>query len=170
MSKSDLKSLRFQKRGFGQNLKGDYTLIGGCYGWTVQLFNPNHTGGGAKWPTANLNDYFSATECPIDLKPSCIFKFVRCLKVYEKKLTNLDRGGTLEDPFFNKGSALQGPFSSPFGCPRRSMRVPWALIKWNNDDKCVPWCSQGLQNVLFRKGKNYTFDLMIFLYPFILPI
>ena len=48
------------------------------------------------WPTANLNDYFSATECPIDLKPSCIFKFVRCLEVYEKKLVNLDRGGTLE--------------------------------------------------------------------------
>ena len=52
--------------------------------------------GGAKWPTANLNDYFSSTECPIDLKPSCIFKFVCCLEVYEKKLTNLDHGGTLE--------------------------------------------------------------------------
>ena len=42
--------------------------------------------GGVKWPTANLNDYFSATECPIDLKPSCIFKFFRCLEVYEKKI------------------------------------------------------------------------------------
>ena len=48
----------------------------------------------AKWPTANLNDYFSATECPIDLKPSCIFKFVRCLEVY-KELINLDLGGAL---------------------------------------------------------------------------
>ena len=53
-------------------------------------------GGGAKLPTANLKDYFSATECPIDLKPSCIFKFVRCLEVYIKILVNLDLGGTLE--------------------------------------------------------------------------
>ena len=51
---------------------------------------------GGKWPTANLNDYFSATECSIDLKPSCIFKFVCCLEVYEKRLINLDLGGTLE--------------------------------------------------------------------------
>ena len=34
--------------------------------------NPNQAGG-AKWPKATLNDYFSATECSIDLKPSCIF-------------------------------------------------------------------------------------------------
>ena len=46
--------------------------------------------------TANLNEYYSTTECTIDLKPSCIFKFVHCLEVYEKKLINLDRGGTLE--------------------------------------------------------------------------
>ena len=58
--------------------------------------NTNHTGGGGKWPTANLNAYFSATGCPVDLKPSCIFKFVCCLEVYEKKLINLDLGGTLE--------------------------------------------------------------------------
>ena len=45
--------------------------------------------------TANLNDYFFATECPIDLKPSCIFKFVHCLEVYQKMI-NLDLGGTLE--------------------------------------------------------------------------
>ena len=51
---------------------------------------------GAKWPTTNLNDYFCATECQIDLKPSSIFKFVRFLEVYEKKLINLDRGWTLE--------------------------------------------------------------------------
>ena len=55
--------------------------------------NTNHTGGGGKWPTANLNAYFSATGCPVDLKPSCIFKFV---EVYEKKLTYLDHGGTLK--------------------------------------------------------------------------
>ena len=58
--------------------------------------NPKEAEGGAKWPTANLNDYCSATGCPIDLKPSCIFKFVRCPQVYEKKLINLDLGGTLE--------------------------------------------------------------------------
>ena len=73
-----------------------------------------------KWPTANLNDYFSATECAIDLKLSCIFKFVRCLEVYEKKLINLDLGGTLEGPLRDPGgpligkgpliSALQGQF------------------------------------------------------------
>ena len=51
---------------------------------------------GGKWPTANLNNYFSATECPIDLKPKCIFQFARCLEVYEKKWTNLDLGGALE--------------------------------------------------------------------------
>ena len=50
-------------------------------------FNPTQ-GGGSKWPTA--------TDYPIDLKPSCIFKFVRCPEVYEKRLINLDRGGTLE--------------------------------------------------------------------------
>ena len=49
-----------------------------------------------KWPTANIRYYFSATECLIDLKPSCILKFVRCLDVYGKKIINLDRGGTLE--------------------------------------------------------------------------
>ena len=69
--------------------------------------------GGAKWPTANLNDYFSATECPIDLKPSCIFKFVRCPEVYEKKI---DQFGPWRDPgasFIGKGppkSASQGQF------------------------------------------------------------
>ena len=84
---------------------------------TLQL-NPNHAGG-AKWPTANLNDYFSATECPIDLKPSCIFKFVRCLEVCQK----MDEFGPLRDPggpFIGKGppkSASQGPLKGPFGGP-----------------------------------------------------
>ena len=33
---------------------------------------------GAKWP--------SATDCPVDLKPSCKFKLVSCLEVYQKKI------------------------------------------------------------------------------------
>ena len=40
--------------------------------------------GRAKWPTANLNNYFSAIVCLIDLKPSCISKFVCCLEVIKK--------------------------------------------------------------------------------------
>ena len=43
---------------------------------------PNQAGGGAEWPTRNLDAYFSTTKCLIDLKPSCIFKFVRCHEVY----------------------------------------------------------------------------------------
>ena len=43
--------------------------------------------------------YSSGTECRIYPKPGCKFEFVRCLKVYEKKLTNLDPEGTLEGPF-----------------------------------------------------------------------
>ena len=43
-----------------------------------------------------VNDYISGTDCPIDLKPSCIFKFVNCPEVYIKILTNLDLEGTLE--------------------------------------------------------------------------
>ena len=38
--------------------------------------------------------FFSATECPIDLKPCCIFKFVRCCESC-KKIINLDPGGLL---------------------------------------------------------------------------
>ena len=71
--------------------------------------NTNHTGGGGKWPTANLNAYFSATGCPVDLKPSCIFKFVCCLEVYEKKLINLDHGGTLEGLFSARVPQNQPP-------------------------------------------------------------
>ena len=47
-------------------------------------FNPNQVGGGAKWPTANQNNYSFATGCPIDLKPTCIFKFVHCIEEYKK--------------------------------------------------------------------------------------
>ena len=39
-------------------------------------------GGGDKY--ARSNNYFSGTECHIYLKPSCLFKFVRCLEVYKK--------------------------------------------------------------------------------------
>ena len=59
-------------------------------------------GGG---PTTNLNDYFSATKYPIDLKPSCILKFVCCLQVY-KKMINLDPGGPLIDNISLTGSIL----------------------------------------------------------------
>ena len=47
---------------------------------------PSSGGGekGAKWPTVILNNYFSATECPIDLKPSYISKFVECREVCKK--------------------------------------------------------------------------------------
>ena len=54
--------------------------------------------------TANLNDYFFATECPIDLKPSCIFKFVRCHEVYKKNGSI----GTLEGPWRDPGGAFMG--------------------------------------------------------------
>ena len=34
------------------------------------------------------------------------------------------------------------------------MRVPWTLVKYNNDHTYVPWCWEGLKNVFFfRKGK-----------------
>ena len=49
-----------------------------------------------EWPTANLNNYFSATGCPIGLKPNCIFNFVCCLEVYKKNLSIW----TLEGPWF----------------------------------------------------------------------
>ena len=56
-------------------------------------------GGGANMPHRFSNAYSSGTECRIYPKPGCKFEFVRCLKVYEKKLTNLDPEGTLEGPF-----------------------------------------------------------------------
>ena len=68
--------------------------------------------GGAKWPKANQNDYFSETDCPTDLKPSCKFKFFHCLEVYLKN----DQFGPWKDlrrPFVGKGpqkSVSQGPF------------------------------------------------------------
>ena len=71
--------------------------------------------GGGKWPTAYLNNYCSATGCPIDLKPSCILKFVCCLEVYKK----IDQFGPWIEPggpLIGKGppiSASQGPFGGP---------------------------------------------------------
>ena len=56
-------------------------------------------GGGANKPHRFSNAYSSGTECRIDPKPGCKFEFVRCLKVYEKKWTNLDPEGTLAGPF-----------------------------------------------------------------------
>ena len=51
---------------------------------------------GGRGLTANQNDFISGTNCPIDLKPSFIFMFVRCSDVYIKILTKLDLEGTLE--------------------------------------------------------------------------
>ena len=67
-----------------------------------------------------VNDYISGTDCPIDLKPSCIFKFVNCPEVYIKILTNLDLEGTLEwRGFYRQGS----PKISLTGSTLRSMKV-----------------------------------------------
>ena len=33
------------------------------------------------------------------------------------------------------------------------LKWPWTLVKYTNDHKCVPWCSECLENVFFRKGK-----------------
>ena len=41
-------------------------------------------GRGGNWPIENQKGYFSGTECQIDLKPGCRFKFLRCLDVYVK--------------------------------------------------------------------------------------
>ena len=41
----------------------------------------------------------SGTECPIDLKPGCKFKFVRCLETYLKKISIL---------------AMEGPYRALF--------------------------------------------------------
>ena len=46
-------------------------------GFKAGTFNPNQAGGpGDKCPTANQNNYISGINCPIDLKPSCKYKFV----------------------------------------------------------------------------------------------
>ena len=55
---------------------------------------------------------------------------------------------------FHQGSpksALQGPFRGPFRCQWRSKWVPWALAKYNNDHKHIPWCYEGFKNVFLEK-------------------
>ena len=48
----------------------------------------------SKKPAANQNNYFSATECLMDLRPNCVFKAVHCLEVYKK----IDQFGPWRDP------------------------------------------------------------------------
>ena len=43
--------------------------------------------GGANLPTENQKGYIFGTECRIDLKPGCKFKFFCCLEVYVKTST-----------------------------------------------------------------------------------
>ena len=58
----------------------------------VFLCHPNHH------PLSEIRDC-SGTECPIDLKPGCKFKFVRWLETYLKKIISLGHEGTLRGPF-----------------------------------------------------------------------
>ena len=82
--------------------------------------------------------------------------FFGCLEIFLKKFINLAIKGPW-GPFFTKDhlkSASQGQLRSPRGCQYRSRMVPWALIVYHNDQKHVPKCLEGLENVLWRKGKN----------------
>ena len=91
--------------------------------------------GGAKWHTANLNAYFSATGCPIDLKPSCIFKFVRCLEVYEKKWSIW----TKEWPwsvFYWQGSPKISLAGSTLGSIWASMKVHEGSLNFGEVQQC----------------------------------
>ena len=69
------------------------------WSWYRDLFFFASGRGGAKWPTANQKRYISGTECPIDLKPGCKFKFLCCFEVYIRKLIHLDHEGALAGPF-----------------------------------------------------------------------
>ena len=85
------------------------------------MINPNQVWG-AKWAAENLNNYFSATGCPIDLKPNCIFKFVSCLEVYKRNVPIL----TLEGPwraFQRQGSPNISLAGSVLGSICGSMKV-----------------------------------------------
>ena len=44
----------------------------------------------------NQIHFISGTECPIDLKPGCRFKFVPCLETYPKQLIIFGHSGTLQ--------------------------------------------------------------------------
>ena len=57
---------------------------------------------GGNWPIENKNSYISGTECPIDLKPGCKFKFVRCLETYLRTSPILGHEGTLQGPFLGR--------------------------------------------------------------------
>ena len=54
-----------------------------------RAINPNYGGGGRNHPPLSENRDCSETECPIDLKHGCKFKFVRSLETYIKKLITL---------------------------------------------------------------------------------
>ena len=76
--------------------------------------------GGGNWLIENQNSYISGTDCPIDLKSGCKFKFVSCLETNLRTFTILGHEGTLQGPFFTKGPlklASQGPFWGPLGGP-----------------------------------------------------
>ena len=67
--------------------------------FTLLMLTLLNAGGGRNHhPLSEIRDC-SGTECPIDLKPGCKFKFVRCLETYLKKLISLGHEGTLPGPF-----------------------------------------------------------------------
>ena len=128
---------------------------------------------GAKWLIANLNDYFSATECPIDLKPSCIFKFVLCLEVYGKKLINMDHGGTLEGLLSARVPQNQpcrvnfrvhlGVHEGPWGFPEPWWGTTMTINVFHNVQRVY-------RMIFFRKGKHSLVESRISQGPFKGPI
>ena len=69
-----------------------------------ELPTPNHNNFGKMEEWKNVN------ECPIILKPGCIYKFVCCPEAYNK---NLSIEGTLEDLFGKCTKKIGGPGGSP---------------------------------------------------------
>ena len=65
-------------------------------------------------PQENQNDNFSVAKCRIYLNPCCKFELVCFLETYQRKVINLDHGGTPEDPFSARVSKIS-PFRGPFG-------------------------------------------------------
>ena len=82
------------------------------------------------------NDYFSTTECAIDLNQSCIFKFVRFLEVH-KKLINLDLGGTLEGLLLARVPQNQ-PHRVNFRVHLGVQEGPWLVMDPVGGRSCVP--------------------------------
>ena len=69
-------------------------------------FSPKQAGGGgegANMPPGFSNNDSPGTKCRVYLKPGCKFELVHCLKLYEKKLTNLDHLRTLAGPVLPRG-------------------------------------------------------------------